>query len=205
MSVPEEIQVNRRKSLYGFEHTSPDRRRSEGTRKCDKDDKNFFEVKQLWQRSHEILRLTLLGLNEVQVAKILNISISTVKRTVNGNLGMLKLSSMRLERDKDTIDVAKEIERLYPLALKVYENLMEDEKTSGALKKEVADTVLMDIGGHRAPSKIQGQFFGAVLNRTEIEEVKRRGREAALASGHAIDVTPVPALKEGKEEKEEKE
>ena len=181
--------LQRRKSLYGFEYKEPDKRRAEpGERKT-------HDIKQLWQRTHEILKLALLGYKPKKIAELLDITPQTVSNTLNSELGMQKLSAMRLERDVDAVDVAKEIERLYPQALKIYEQILNNEQAALSLRKEVADTVLMDIGGHKAPTKIQGQVAHAFLTSQELDEIKKRGRAAALASGNAVDCIEAEIVK----------
>ena len=51
------------------------------------------------------------------------------------------------------------------------------------LKKKTADTVLMEIGGHRAPTRIDSRNLNVTANAEDIEEFKRRGIEAAKAAG----------------------
>lgn len=172
--------VARRRSLYGFEMRTPDKRRNEEGRKT-------HDIKQLWQRNHEILRLALLGYSAVKIAEVLGITAQTVSNTINSEMGMRKLSALRLERDKETVDVADEIARLYSKAIKVYDEIISSPQAPLSLKKETADTVLMDIGGHRAPAKIQGQFASEHLVKHELELIKARGRAAAAAAGNLVD------------------
>lgn len=177
-------------SLYGFEMRERDLRRAEpGERKT-------YNIKQLWQRTHEIINLTLLGMKEVEVAKALNITPATVSNTINSELGQKKLSMMRKERDKEFTNVAEEVTKLFPLAMQIYEEILLGEEKS-KLQKEAADTVLMDIGGHRAPTKIQGEHVHAYLGKEEIEEFKKRGIAAAKASGMLVEeIEEIEEIKE---------
>lgn len=170
--------------LYGFEMRDFDDRRS------DPGERKTYNIKQLWQRNHEILRLAVLGYKSAQIATLLGITPETVSNTLNSDLGMEKLSVLRQERDKKTVDVVEEVNKLMPKALATYEKILDDEKESAKLKKEVADTVLMDIGGHRAPAKVQGQFAHAHLIKEEIDKLKQRGIEAARESGMLIEYHP---------------
>jgi len=173
--------IERRCSLYGFEFREHDMRRVDPS-VC-----RTYDIKQLWQRTHEILRLALLGHKSTKIAELLDITPQTVSNTLNSDLGMRKLSAMRLERDAGSVDMAKEVNKLLPKALKVYEQLLDDEKASAALRKETADTIVLDIAGHRSPAKISGQIAHAHVTLQEIEEIKKRGR-AALSD--VIDITP---------------
>jgi len=170
-------------SLYGFEVRLKDRRRVEQS------ERKTYNIQQLWQRTHEIITMTLLGMKEVEVAKSLNIHPQTVSNTVNSDLGRKKLSELRRERDKDFVKVAEETAKLFPLAMKTYQRILEGEEKS-KLQKETADTILMDIGGYRAPTKIQGEHVHAYLSKEEIEEFKKRGIAAAKASGMLVEEIP---------------
>jgi len=170
-------------SLYGFEVRERDKRRAEpGERKT-------YDIQQLWQRTHEIIGLVLLGVSAVEIAKSLNIHPQTVSNTINSELGKKKLSEMRRDRDKGFTDVAAEVAKLFPLAMDTYNRILEGEEKS-KLQKETADTILMDIGGHRAPTKTQSESVHAFLNREDIEEFKKRGIAAARASGMLVEEIP---------------
>ena len=171
-----------RNDLYGFEVREHDRRRVEP---CER---KTYDIKQLWNRSHEVLNLAALGYKNTEIAQLLGITPATVSNTLNGTLGQQKLSSLRKERDQGVVDVLEEVQKLFPTALKVYESILDDENATLRLKKDVADTILMDLGGHRSPTKVQNQVTSMSLTRIEIEEIKKRGLEAARQSGLVIDL-----------------
>ena len=162
-------------SLYGFETREVDNRRS--------DREHTYDIKQLWQRSHEILGLALQGMKQVEIAKILNISPVTVSNTLNSTLGKEKLSVLRGERDEHYIQVSEEIKKLTIKALNTYHQLFDNPTIDAKMKKETADTITLDIAGMRAPTKIDSRTLHAHATLEEIEEFKRRGLEAARESG----------------------
>lgn len=184
-------------SLYGFEVRKPDKRRAEP------EERKTYNIQQLWQRTHEIIALTLIGMKEVEVAKSLNIHPQTVSNTINSELGKKKLSEMREERDKSFTKVAEETARLFPLAMKTYERILEGEEKS-KLQKETADTIVMDIGGYRAPTKTQSESVHAFLSKEDIEEFKKRGTEAAKASGMLVEEILEGEVVEREEKKDDK-
>ena len=165
--------------LYGFEFREFDSRR------VDPDAKSFT-IKQLWQRSHEIIALALQGYKQTEIAKILNIHHQTVSNTLNSPLAMEKLAEMREKRDEGIVNVNKEVARLSKVALDVYKEIFENPNVDRKLKFEAANTVLMDLGGHRAPTKIQSQSVHTTATIKEIEDFKRRGLLAAKESGLMI-------------------
>lgn len=178
-------------TLYGFDTISPDLRRN-----YDRSERKTYEIKQLWQRSHEIINLALKGFSNVDIAKLLGITPQAVCNTLNSEIGMKKLSAMRQERDKDAIKVSEEITKLTEKALRVYNDLLDapTDQVSWKLRKETADTVVLDLAGHRAPTKIdtRSMHFSATID--EIEEFKRRGIAAARAAGMIVDASELKAL-----------
>ena len=182
------------KSLYGFETRAGDDRTKNGT------SKGFYDIKKLWQRSHEIIGLALQGHSNKVIAELLGLSISTISNTLNSELGKGKLSEMRKERDEDTIKVSEEITKLSEKALKVYNDIFDNDTVSHNLKKTTADTVLMDLGGHRSPTKIDSRSVHLTATMEEIESFKQRGIAAAKESGMLIELTPkAKDISDGKE------
>jgi len=168
------------KGLYGFDMTSPDKRRRDEPRK--------FDIKMLWQRNHEILGMFLSGMPMNDIATKLNITPASVSNTVNSQLGEQKLAEMRKERDSEYIDVGKKVAELAEKALSVYEDILNNDTVSYNLKKATADTLLMDLGGHRAPIKIDSRSVSLSASMEELEEFKRLGHAAAKEAGFLIDI-----------------
>ena len=170
------------RNLYGCK-ANRDRRftRSKGKR---------FQIQNLWERHHEILNLVLLGWGIQAIADRLDCSRGMVSDTVNSDLGRQKLAIMRAARDANTIDVAKEIQRLVPQAYKIYGDILYKEgmgeNASIALQKSTADTIVKDLAGHEAPKKM----IHAHLTVDQVEGLKKRGRaiRAAKEGGMVEDV-----------------
>jgi FixJ family two-component response regulator len=162
-------------SLYGFEFREVDNRRNP--------DRKTYDVKQLWQRSHEILGMALTGMKNVEIAQILNISEATVSNTLNSSLGRQKLSSMRRDKDQEYKKINERVLELTHKALNIYEDIFDGQAADIELKKQAADTVTLEIAGMRAPVKTESKTLHAHATLEEIEEFKKRGIEAARESG----------------------
>ena len=177
-------QVQTRNNLYGFEYLEPDKRRLE------EGQERNFEVKQLWQRSHEIVNLCARGYKNVEIAQILNISPVTVSNTLNGKLGQHKLSDIRQERDKEAKKVTEKIRVLTDKALNTYHEIFDNESGNATVKDQiaVANTVTLELSGLRVPAKVQSHSVHTTLSKDEIELFKKRGLSAAQDSGIIIDV-----------------
>lgn len=178
-------------SLYGS-HEPDGRRAPPGERKT-------YNIKALWQKNHEILNLAILGLKEKQIAELVGVTPTTVSNTINSTLGREKLSLMRGSRDADTWDMAKKIQELAKKSLQLYETILDDEETNEdgrpivplGTKVAVAKHITNDLSGLKAPTRVEGRLAHAHLTLDEIEELKRRGRQAAaeldVIEGEAVD------------------
>lgn len=185
-------EITIRNGLYGFEMRDEDRRRRPP------EERKTYEIKQLWQLNHEILNLAAKGFKQVEIADILNITPQTVSNTLNSELGQHKLSELRLERDEETKVIAEKIRILTNKALKIYHEIIDDESGESTLKDKrvVADTVMLELSGLRAPTKIQSATMNYNLSKEDIEEFKRRAVQAARESGMIVDVEEEKVTKE---------
>lgn len=162
-------------SLYGFEFRDIDGRRSP--------ERKTYDVKQLWQRSHEILGMALTGMKNTEIASILGITEQCVSNTLNSSLGKQKLSKMRGEKDEEYKKINERVLELTHQAMDVYESILVNNAAELPLKKQTADTITLDIAGMRAPTRTETKSLHAHATLEEIEEFKRRGIEAARESG----------------------
>jgi len=180
--------VQTRNGLYGFDYREIDLRRvSEG------EEKKTYNIKSLWQRSHEIINLAARGYKGTDIAEILGITPACVSLTLNSDLGQKKLSEIRMVRDEDAKKTAEKIRVLTAKAIQTYHEIFDNEDGQATLKdrKDVADTVLLELSGLRAPTKIQSSHVSTVLTADEINSFKERGRLAAEQVGVVITVEPI--------------
>ena len=88
--------IQTREGLYGFDYREVDLRRV-----ADREEKKTYNIKALWQRSHEIINLAAQGYKNTDIAEILGVTPACVSLTLNSELGQKKLSDIRQDRDAD--------------------------------------------------------------------------------------------------------
>lgn len=176
-------EVKTRDGLYGLEFIEPDGRRVPA------EDRKTPEIKQLWQRNHEIVSLAARGFKQVEIAEILSIHPQTVSNTLNSELGKYKLAELRRESDEEAKITVQKIHSLRNQALAVYNEILQNENGTATLKdrKDVADTVVLELSGLRVPTRVQSQHTSVTLTAEELEEFKRKGVQAARDSGMIIE------------------
>jgi len=185
-----EAELQTRNNLYGFDFLEPDKRRRSDQYTGENPEPLKYEIKQLWQRSHEIVNLSACGYKNKEIAQILNISPVTVSNTLNGELGQHKLSEIRQDRDRDAKKTVEKIRVLTDKALNVYHEIFDNESGNATVKDQiaVANTVTLELSGLRVPTKVQSHSVHTTLSKDEIESFKKRGQSAAKDIGIVIDV-----------------
>tara|TARA_R100000808_G_C2135763_1_gene144122 strand:+ start:350 stop:829 length:480 start_codon:yes stop_codon:yes gene_type:complete len=152
--------------------------------------KRKYQLKEMWDRHHEINRRLLLGQKSKEIAKELGITEATVSYTKNSKLAQKELNIMKVARDADTIDVARQIREIAPQALEVLENIMNDEETAETLKAKVA-TDLLDRAGYSPPKKVIGAIAHQHFSKEDISKIKQRALKVGIDTGNVVDVKDV--------------
>ena len=181
------METNTNPEKYFTAPREPDQRRNNG------EDRKTFEVSEMWEMHHEIVRLLVLGMKNVEICKILHVSQPMVSYVRNSKIVKDNLAIMRAARDADTIDVARDIREKAPKALALLERIIDDEGETYpmSLAAKTAESWL-DRAGHGAIKTVK--VAGAVAHFTaeEIMDLKRAANEEARMAG-MIDVTPKEA------------
>ena len=146
--------------------------------------KKRYQIKELWSNHNEILRLKVLGVSNVRIAEIVGMAKETISLVLNSDIAIAKLKIMEGARDAETIEVAVEVKKMIPEALKIYEKIIKGDKEISKLQKDTADTLVMSLGGYEVPKKIAVGHFSAEA----IEDLKVRGKQLAKEIGHLTDV-----------------
>jgi len=136
-----------------------------------------YQIEQMWSVHHEITRLALIGMKQVDIANHLNISPVTVSYTLRSPIVQEQLKNMRAVRDLEAVDISKEIQELAPKAVKVLETLLDDSVANIQLK---AAQDILDRAGFAAVKTIRTENLHAHLTADEILDIKKRAREVGL-------------------------
>ena len=160
-------------------------------RRVPRSERVSHDIRNLWDRQHEILNRKLLGQSNVSIARELGVTPTTVSLTTNSTLGQARLRDMRFERNSAFTDAAKIIhERLLPKALGVYEEILDSDEIPTSIRKDTAKDVIASFAGMAAPQRIES--LSVQITSNELEEFKRRGREAARSLGIVVEHNAQP-------------
>lgn len=146
-----------------------------------------YQIQNLWDTHHEIIRLAVLGMKHVDIARELGVTAVTVSTCLNSEVGRRQLELMRGARDSETIDLAVEIRRKAPVAFRLLQEYMENSDFDPKQRIAIAmDT--MDRAGYGAPRIVEGRMVHAHLTADDLNDIKQRARENSLMIESVIDV-----------------
>lgn len=151
-----------------------DRREKPQTRKT-------FEVAEIHETHHEIMRRLLLGQKSADIAEDLGISRAMVSYVKNSRIVQERLSEMQGARDANTVDIAKDIREKAPVALQLLEKVIRGEIDAPITTRAREANNWLDRAGFTAVRRIEGQFAHAHFTAEEIEAIKQRAIENGFA------------------------
>lgn len=146
-----------------------------------------YQIMELWDRHHTILRLLALGLTPKVIAEQVGCTVATVSNVARSELGKRQLRLLNGAADKLTVDILEDIKNLAPLAVAKLEEILSNDDSDKKLVANVAQDIL-DRAGYGAPKVIQGNFTHAHLTKEDIEVLKARAQAiVAPTSDDCID------------------
>ena len=157
-------------------------------------EKRAFEVSEMWEVHHEIVRRLVLGQKNADIARDLKVSPAMVSYVRNSPVVRDKLEVMKGARDADTIDLAKRIREDAPQALRLLEDIIAGEvdgqEVAVGLRAREANN-MMNRAGYAPVQNIKGQILHAHYDAEDIEDIKKRAHEDGLKSGLVIEAEVV--------------
>lgn len=138
---------------------------------------NKYNIEQMWDIHHEIARLALIGMKQVDIANHLSISPVTVSYVLNSPIVERQMNQLKAVRDLEAIDISNEIKELAPKAIQVLEDLMDNELPNIKLK---AATDILDRAGYAAVKTLRTENLHAHFSSEEIADIRQRAREVGL-------------------------
>ena len=138
-----------------------------------------YQIKELWEIHHEIIRRLLLGQKAKDIAQELGVTITVVSYTKNSALGRRHMELLRGAVDKETVDVKVKIQEMAARASEVLEEAMNGDHHF-SLKLKAATEVLDRAGFVKV---VKTENLHAYLSAEDIQQIKER----AMLEGVVVD------------------
>ena len=150
-----------------------------------------YRVAEMTDRHHEIARMLLLGLSDAEVAKQAGISTNYVSTVRRSPVVKEQLTILRAARDRESVDVAIQIQEALPKCIEFLTETITSEDVSAMLKSKNAFG-LLSMGGFGPTKNVSVKGVHAVLTAEDISEIKNRG----LSLGTEMGIVEAEVLKE---------
>ena len=148
-----------------------------------------YEIENMWEHHHEILRRLTVGQSPGEIAHALGITTQTVSNIRNSEVGVIELAILKHGRDEETVDIGEMIRKEARESFLFLRRIrLGDEEMPATLaqKIHIAER-MMDADSDTAKvHRLEGKTVHAHLTLEEIDDIKRCAREAevtAIAEG----------------------
>jgi len=186
-SKAEKVDAQKR---YYARGRSPDRRRIKPGRH------RAFEVEVLWDIHQEIARLLVLGFKNVEIAKKLNCSKSTISNVRNSEVVKEHIAMLQGVRNAEVIDIVDDIKKFAPTCVNLLKEVVKNEvEGAGAditLRSRTAEN-LLDRAGYAAPKAItvDTSHIHTFMTKEDLNEIvkvaKARKIVEEITDGNTVD------------------
>jgi len=149
--------------------------------------KSGWQISEMWDNHHEIARRLVLGQSNGDIAEAMGCTTQTVSNVKNSPVVQDKLSIMRAARDAGTIDLAREIADLAPLAIQRIKEVLETgtvigrEASAASILKEA--NALLDREMGKAIQRVDSRSVTTHLTPEDLDRIKARAQELANIEG----------------------
>ena len=159
--------------------------------------KRRYVLTHMFEKHHEMARLIFLGYGNKEIAAALNVTPQNVSDCRNSPIMQQKVELLRTNRDEAAIDVSAALKEDAPENLRLLQQIRDDAETTAKLKVHIARD-LLDRAGHGKVTKVEGtHVHGHILRDTsQIEEIKRRAKEARSNKAETAEVTDAEIVEE---------
>jgi len=153
-----------------------------------------YTIQHLWQKHHEIKRLKLLGMGNIEIARALNCTPQNISDISNSPIFQAELQILATARDSASVDVARAIISEGPKSLEllsqIRDNKIDGEHAPLVLRAKVAAD-LLDRNPRTAKARnISGSILhGHIVQGEVLSRIKQRAiaaRESAVNDGAVI-------------------
>lgn len=147
-----------------------------------------YSVEKIWDHHHEIVRRLALGQRPRQIALDLDVSVQTISNVRNSPLVKQQLAMLHAVRDVETTEVARQILEVAPKAIRVIEDMLDDEEQKADVRLRAALGTL----DHAIPRRSVQLNVDQHLNEDDMNDIKKialeRGKKSGVISDNAEEV-----------------
>jgi len=149
--------------------------------------RKVYTVAEMSEKHHEIARLLVLGIKNIDIAQQMGVSPEMVSNVKHSPVVREQIAFMSGAKDAATVRVTEQIAEVLPKCVEFLASTIEDEDISTGLRSKNAFG-LMAVGGYGASKNINVKGVHAVLTAADIQDIKNEAENIGIQNG-LIDIS----------------
>jgi hypothetical protein len=148
--------------------------------------RKYVPAGELFDRHHQVNRLIVQGMTNVQIAREMNMSEQSVCQIRNAPLTRAHVRQLHEEADKAAIDVRRQINEMAPKCLEIIDQIITNDEVSASLRMQGAFKCL-GIAGYVEPKNVNVKAIHGMVDTKTLDMIKERAESLKQAGSLRID------------------
>lgn len=148
--------------------------------------RRVYTVAEMSSRHHEIARLLVMGMSNVDVARTLGTTPQMVTNVRNSPVVQEQIKFLSAKKDAETVRLTERIAKALPRCVEYLTNTIEDSDLSDSLRSKNAFG-LMAAGGYGPTKNINVKGTHAILTAKDIQEIRDHAESVGISRGFVVE------------------
>ncbi len=153
------------------------------------------DLKKMNERHHQIVRYSMLGYKNKQIAEKLGITPESVGQVLSSSLVQIKREQLRGASDAKAVDIMDDIQRILPGAVKLLGELVNGGSLFEGAEYGSADRALqakaskdlLGIGGYSPVKRTESRNINATLTSDEVGQMVAEAKALGISCGDVVE------------------
>ena len=137
--------------------------------------------------SHEIARLLVLGMSNVDIAKHLGVSQIMVSNVRNSPVVQEQMKFLSAKKDAKVVQISERIAEALPKCVDYLIGTIDDEGVQDSIKSKNAFGLLA-AGGYGPTKNLNVKGTHAILTANDIKEIREQAENIGISNGIVLDM-----------------
>ena len=148
--------------------------------------RKVYTVAEMSSKHHEIARLLVLGMTNVDIAKQMGVTSMMISNVKNSPVVQEQIKFLSAKKDAEVIKLSERIAKALPRCVEYLTETIDDEEISDSLKSRNAFGLLA-AGGHGPTKNVNVRGAHAILTAKDIQEIREQAENIGVSNGFVID------------------
>ena len=148
--------------------------------------RKVYTVAEMSGRHHEIARLLVLGMSNVDISAQMGVTPMMVSNVRNSPVVQEQMKFLSAKKDAEVIKISERIAKALPKCVDYLSATIDDSEISDAIRSKNAFGLLA-AGGHGPTKNINVKGTHAILTAKDIQEIREQAENIGVSNGFIVD------------------